>query len=273
MNKRLKYDEFVPDGEDLIEGEQIHINHEDCPAGQDTKRRLYIKREVENGTDILLAYCHHCNQSGYYVLTKKAGTYTRAKPSSNTGSSSAEYAGLRIKDWDGWHPRAKGWTLRYDITSQEITDQGISYCPEYDKLYLPIKKSGKTIGYQLRSLDGSEPKYETTAFEKPLFWYDGADSDTLVIVEDILSAIKCSRYTGSLALLSSGMSDQVFEFISRSRHSNFIVFLDYDNRQVRSNVLNIAGRLALLGPTKIIHNLGKDPKECDDEELKVLLLC
>src|SRR5688572_12518334 len=37
-------------------GEQVHVNHDSCPAGTDTKKRLYIRRTNE----AILAYCHNC---------------------------------------------------------------------------------------------------------------------------------------------------------------------------------------------------------------------
>ena len=41
--------------------EQVHINHKGCPSGEDTKHRLYIKRNAKG----LVAYCHHCTESGF----------------------------------------------------------------------------------------------------------------------------------------------------------------------------------------------------------------
>ena len=40
-------------------GETVRINHADCEAGEDTRRRLYITMKP----DILLGYCHNCGTS------------------------------------------------------------------------------------------------------------------------------------------------------------------------------------------------------------------
>jgi hypothetical protein len=45
----------------LQEGDQVHVNHQLCPAGVDTKKRLYLK-QIEDGK--ILGYCHHCGESG-----------------------------------------------------------------------------------------------------------------------------------------------------------------------------------------------------------------
>ena len=42
-----------------LQGEQRNVNHLNCPAGNDTKERLYIKR-TEYG---YVGYCHHCQGS------------------------------------------------------------------------------------------------------------------------------------------------------------------------------------------------------------------
>lgn len=276
--KRLKYSEFVPLGEDLSSGEQIHVNHEDCPAGTDIKRRLYIKRGEHNGTDCILAYCHHCGSSGFYTATKKSGEYinssikqTNRRTTQNGRVGNNSYGGRKTTDWNQWSTGAKSWIRKGKISISECSKWGIEYCPDEDKVYLPVYRDSRLIGYQLRALDGSQPKYITEAIEKPLFWYSGYQSEALVIVEDILSGIRCSEHISALALLGSGMSDEVFEFISRSGHTNFIVFLDDDNRQVKTSASKIAQRLSILGTVKVIYSNGKDPKEHSSDELKDIL--
>lgn len=53
-------------------GNTVNINHEDCPAGNDTRRRLYVTITPE-GT--LLGYCHNCGSKGWTRLPK-TGTVT-----------------------------------------------------------------------------------------------------------------------------------------------------------------------------------------------------
>lgn len=270
--KRLKYKEFVPIGEELEIGEQIHINHENCPAGDDIKRRLYVKRGNDNGHDVIMAYCHHCGKSGSYNQA-----YSRVKmvqtPSTPT-KQNAWHALPRdyTKVWQGWSPRARVWVNQYGISEQEAARWGIGYSSSEDKVVIPCFRNSRLKGYQLRALEqNAKPKYSTKANIKPLFWYSGDLGNTLAIVEDALSAIKCSRYCSSLALLSSGMSDEVLSFISKSGHNNFIVFLDDDNKQVKKSQIALKNRLELFGTVVVIQSGGRDPKEHSDEELRVLL--
>ncbi len=45
-------------------GLQVRVNHLDCPAGPDSKRRLYVKRPTDN-INMQIAYCHNCGCSGH----------------------------------------------------------------------------------------------------------------------------------------------------------------------------------------------------------------
>ena len=272
MKEYLNPNDYVPIGEDLTLGEQVHINHENCPAGEDTKQRLYIKRGDEDGRDCILAYCHNCGLSGFKPVSTKAGEYSRILSSKVSRDADGPYTGRRESNWDRWDGKAISFCTQGKVTDGLCKRYGIEYCSDDDAVYIPILKDGREIGYQLRNLSlGHCPKYETTAFEKPLFWYSGNTNNTLVIVEDVLSAIRCAEYVSSLALLSSNMSDDIFEFIASTEHTDFIVFLDDDNRAVKKSQSKIAQKLSALGTVRVIHSNGKDPKEFNNEELERIL--
>lgn len=270
----LRYEEFVSLGQELEIGEQIHINHEDCDAGEDSKRRLYIKRGDDDGNDIILAYCHHCGKSGRYndsfSKVKKARQGLHHVTTSTTRDNKIPRDA--ITSWNDWTKEARVWVSQYGITEEESVRWGLTYSKFYDKVCLPFRIDGDLHGFQLRALHKDiTPKYDTRRIISPTCWYSGKVSDTLTIVEDILSGIKCARHTSSLAVLGSGLSDEVFEFISSQGFTNFNVFLDNDNRHVKKNQLVLKNRLELLGNVKIIKEL-HDPKEFSDEQLKELLL-
>ena len=48
--------------DDLEPGETVRYNHTDCPAGEDTRRRLYLTRPHADPTWVL-GYCHNCQDS------------------------------------------------------------------------------------------------------------------------------------------------------------------------------------------------------------------
>jgi len=273
MTHYLPHIEFVPEGEDLEYGEQIHINHQNCDAGVDTKRRLYIKRGDDNGTDAILAHCHHCGKSGYYNATNAP-----AKPKSKRNKPLGNGGHVALprdftKDWNDWPKQARIWIGVSGVGEATAHKWGIGYSKEYNRVVVPSYRNGELLGYQLRSLDKEDqPKYITYADEKPLYWYSGRTCPTLVIVEDVLSAIRCSEHVDAAALLGSDINDTLYALIAEQGYENFLIFLDNDNRQVKLNQMRIKRKLDILGNTRIIKE-SKDPKCFDSTELKRILTC
>lgn len=271
MSKYLRHKEYVSIGLDLKINEETHINHADCEAGIDTKRRLYIKR-IDNG---VLAYCHHCGKRGSYweafarvMANKKASSYASKKFLGTVPKDTC----YRIEEWPS---PARVWLRRYGITDKEVVEKGIGYSERYRRVVLPCEYGGKLRGYQLRKVwdnDDNPNKYLTFG-EKPLFWYGKPSGkfSTLIVVEDIISGIKCSRFFPTLALLGSSLQDDLLSSIIHWQYDHYIIFLDDDNTQVRKSQVVIKNKLSLLGKTKLIKDIGKDPKELSHDELKILL--
>ena len=275
----LRRAEYEHIGDTLEAGEQVNINHDCCPAGFDSKKRLYIKR-TDDGTRTI-AYCHHCEQSGSYGSTvyrtsksKTTNSTARSGVCSTSNRLPSDYTGVEKE----WSSAGRSWVYKYGITAGEIREYSIGYSDYYQRMVLPIYRDGKLNGYQLRKLETSEArdkrseKYLTRAAVRPLFWVskDLTTTNTLVITEDILSGIKCARFHPTVALLKASVSDGLIEWIAKQSFKKFIIFLDNDNRQVKQNQVILKNRLSLFGIVEIIH-MNKDPKECSNAELKALL--
>lgn len=65
----IDLEQYKEDIQFLSDGQQINVDHRDCPAGTDTRKRLYLKR---TSSGAVLAYCHHCNSKGYQTKQGKA---------------------------------------------------------------------------------------------------------------------------------------------------------------------------------------------------------
>jgi|7_EtaG_2_1085326.scaffolds.fasta_scaffold00711_8 hypothetical protein len=63
---------------DGISSGQYRFNHTDCSAGEDTKKRLYIKIPTKQPWT-RVAYCHNCGLSGFATLRSNSYDYRRAK--------------------------------------------------------------------------------------------------------------------------------------------------------------------------------------------------
>ena len=270
----LKKDEFVPQGQHLSAGEQININHVDCPAGHDTKKRLYIKR-TDDGTK-LIAYCHHCELSGSHG--NRSYRTKRAKATASLNGYSTGKSGYRLpSDYEPapgkWSSKGRSWVTRYGIEDAEISRYSIGYSEYHRRIILPVYNAGVLEGYQLRRIepDDVKPKYLTRANVRPLFWRSSLlSSSKLVICEDILSGIKCARYQDSIALLKASETDEVVHWAITHGYKEFLIFLDDDNRQVKQAQIALKNRLSMFGTVSIIH-ADKDPKEHSNNELRGLL--
>lgn len=254
-------------------GEQTHVNHENCPAGADRKKRLYIKHLSDGGH---LFYCHHCSCSGIY---RTKITNVHFKKQSHLVPKDPKDIRLPIdivKDTTLWPSTAHGWLIKYGITKDEVKNNGIVYSPSLDRLLFPLYMDGDYIGWQGRRLsdDEEKPKYITmvdrlrttgncSQHRQP------SGSDNAIIVEDILSAIKTGRQgIDSIALLGSHPTPELINWIA-SRYKNIFIWLDNDKPEVKKQQqkLNNLFKVLVNGEVKLILT-DKDPKDYSDQEIK-----
>ena len=271
----------------LKKGEKTNINHSGCPAGEDRKKRLYIERK-ENGN--VLCYCHHCSQSCViWDSVSKNRSFTkgyRASGSVSTVGKPNNECSLP-KDSEAvvasWPPQARVWLGKYGITNAEIATHSILYSERMGRVLLPCWNDGKLVSYQARKLfpEDTGPKYLSYGDKNSVYAVratsageEHSDEPTitpLVIVEDVLSAIKVGRYADALALRKSSMSDKELQWVLNQGYEEFVVFLDDDNAQVKKSQIVIKNKLEAFGSVRIIHSNGRDPKEHSDLELEEIL--
>jgi len=279
VDMTINFKPYIDMMEELEEEEQVHLNHEDCPAGHDTKKRLYIKRTGDyNGRHNYIAYCQHCSSGGRYVSPLLAHKKPRQAVVATTANGRRRF--VLPADFTGdarsWPAGARVWLYRYGITDAEIKHYGIGWSEERGRVVLPVYNDGKLALYQTRRIRkyDSKPKYLTYRNESRLF-ITRYNVDTCVITEDFLSAIKCGRLTNTAgcALLGASLQDKHILTLLSS-FNKFIIFLDDDNSQVRRSQLKIKHKLELFASVRLISgdtHPGVDPKEMSDEDLEKLL--
>ena len=277
MSNYLHPNEYLPHAPDGS-GEQVKINHADCPAGEDTKQRLYIKR-CDDGITIL-AYCHHCGGRGKYntfATANIATAKTRFNGSRSVRTKSIHYPSGVIKDTSRWPSAARAWLYRYGITNEEIKDYGIFYNPSLLRVGIPVFGSIGLVALQYRRIfdepQDMGPKYTTVTTDNvPLYHSRGsATGSTVVICEDAISAIKCGRILPAVALIGVFLNEShVKELVDN--YDRFLIFLDDDNTTVRMQQLILKNRLDVFGEAKIVHT-DRDPKAYSEEELRRILIC
>jgi hypothetical protein len=157
---------------------------------------------------------------------------------------------------------AMQWLLQYEITSKDCETYHITWCPSRKALvliYLPHY-------YQARNFNEG-PKYLSKG-NKPLLFY--GNSDTIVIVEDVLSAIKVSKannnYTGC-PLLGSSMPLKLTETILE-RFKKVWIWLDRDKA---IDAVKMARNLKQKGIDADVIITDKDPKEYSTHDIDLII--
>lgn len=127
------------------------------------------------------------------------------------------------------------WLYRYNILDFEIRNHKIGYCCGDGKklessLFLPVYSSndGNNIieFYQQRFFPNK--KFLTNGSKKGGMLLLNSKSDILVIVEDYISAIRCSKYVNTLCLFGVHMTFDMFKKIENINIKKIKIWLDPD---------------------------------------------
>lgn len=267
----LSPSEFLDDAPDTI-GAQVHVNHKGCSAGDDTKKRLYIKR-TSDGT--VLAYCHHCGLSG---VSRSKYRHIHSYRTTTYPHSGVSTSGLRMpvdadRDTTKWPREALAWLIKYGILVKEISDYGIAYSPRYNRVCFPLYMDGVYIGWQGRAVNDvvNPPKYLTFVDSKNptgnvAVFRQASRTSRVVIVEDCVSAIKVNRTYDSIALLGSHVSDDTVIWIA-DRYPEVCIWLDNDKPEVLREQTRLNRLFSVLGKSKLVLT-NRDPKCYSDAEIK-----
>lgn len=214
-------------------GEQVHVNHDTCPAGVDTKRRLYIK----NDHNAVLAYCHHCN--GHYVKAKGKRRHKEVLEDLVEGDAAPDKAKPQLPDdcvsfnWD-WPNPALGWVVGTGLAPEYLNDAGVVYSPSWGRVIIPVYNDGELVFWQGRNVGITPgPKYVSVSGEKKpiaVFLNKRSMATTLVITEDVMSALRVVQDTecDAMALLGTSISDEHITHIQNSDYRRVVVWLDMD---------------------------------------------
>jgi hypothetical protein len=199
-------------------GEQVHVNHTGCEAGEDKKRRLYIKR-TDKG---LVAYCHHCNDKGFASDTSsRLSEWLHKDTKTHTTGYTAKFGPIS--------PKGKLWLHKHHCDAADVYFKGV--VGQLDQVSLTLYDPyWNPIGWQIRNLV-KEPKYLTkiTDTRADAAWFV-KDHKTLVITEDYLSAYRVHNDTGlsSLALLRTTITDKTLIQIQELGFNTIFIWLDPD---------------------------------------------
>lgn len=274
---RNEQKELAETYEYLSRGESIRINHNTTDCQGDSKS-MVIKRGDTDG--VLYFKCYRCDgfgKSGGYRNTTLKSKSSGTASSTHTSSNRSDYripedANENINEWPA---KARLWIRQYGITDKEVEDNGIVYSASLGRVCLPVydNVNGDLLFYQTRNIYPDRDtlsKYLTFRNTDGILAL-GSSGTIIVLVEDMLSAIKVSRCTPALCLFGTLVRDVHLKWLISNNYKKFIIWLDDDNIQVRKNALKNKNMLDKLGECIILHTDGKDPKEHDDKSIEEIL--
>ena len=260
------------------------FNHEECG---DKRQRLYVRR-TEKGW---LYQCFNCGIRGFKRFSSINFNSIRNRTQLEKLGSREIKREFEMPKQANFTREAKEWLDKYRITEEEQEKYGIYYTNEFwGRVVLPVYDvqdgMSRILGFQLRRLSSETkyPKYITRKKDKssPLRFYSvpkdmGTTKERVVIVvEDILSAIKIGRQYQALSLLGSPkkLPEDVCDYLSQDsafRPLNIAFWLDPDKYGGSLEYVKRYNSLYNEGQNVVAIYSDKDPKEHSDEEITSLL--
>lgn len=259
-------------GNSMVSGQQIHQNHANCPAGRDTKNRLYIK--VSDDGKMVLGYCHHCGSKGAVRRHRfvsesvpktidndndgfmhELGRFSRAIPLNRATFEEFESAMLA-------KPLVGLLNNPHSITSVENTEvlKIFMEMNDYYSIRITEDVGHRIVMVPLISAENYVDGLLTRSMGSGGHWFchkkkdvDGTyicgkisiyntfKSDTVVICEDIISAIKLdiSGYAGCALMGSQFDSADLLKLSMLFRRC--VVWLDNDSALIKEKAHQIRG--------------------------------
>jgi len=291
--------------EHFPESGSTRINH--CKEGN-SNRKFYLTRRDEDG--IILGYCHHCGGSGSYRLVgerKVRGSakhetsfQTAIRPNGASGDDSfAKWRVPQLEDWnssDRWEEpsfsdlpsRVKRWWFSNHCLIKEYNSIGIKML-DGKALAIPLflgtryEMTREPTGLALRPLQDDLPKWILLGSrnQTPMGqWVSKKcakiDTPLLVLTEDYISALRCSRFSCAMPLMGVNLSDwhlnQVIQWrtaaLKEYEECLVMVWLDNDSHLVKQKARKIHQRLTNLFPTVILKGDREAKHFVNDSELE-----
>jgi hypothetical protein len=168
------------------------------------------------------------------------------------------------------------WLGKYALTNKELIDNKVLYSEKWDQLIFPyfdvygnlLAWQGRQFGEGRSSTHKDRKWFSQGDLKKIYHILPNKDSyDTIVVVEDIVSAIKVSRHVPCLPLFGCNISKERLLRLSKLC-SKVVCWLDPDKR--REGAIG-AARAGLFGMEGVVIFSERDPKEHSDSEIQEYL--
>lgn len=235
------------------------IRHEPCPiCRKDGRDRSGNNLGVYSDGSV---YCFSCG----YTRNKRLVSITKEKP--------IDKIVILPEDVTTDLPsEAIDWLDKYNINLVDRIKHTILWSPSESRIIFPIfNPNDQLLAWQGRYVGtGNRIKWRSYGNLKDILHIlSPKDSDTLILVEDIISAIRVSlNSVCSMPLFGSHVSTQTWLRLRQQGYKHTIVWLDKD-KQLESIKFAKQGRDLGMDVRSVITE--KDPKEYSNEEIKNIL--
>lgn len=251
----------------------VRFRHDECSAGKDPC--LIVTRFPTHWK----YYCHRCKWSGEKVIENlppedivklwKANQIKRGVP--NQQSDEVRLPLDFTNEIYEKCPKGAVWLMKYGITPHEISKYNIGYSPTYKRIIFPVYQNNELVYWQGRTVNEvtkDNPKWiniKQRGRKDIYFRATAGNAVTIVLVEDIISAIKVARHSECVALLGSYITDDLILSLALHR---VLIWLDEDKK---NEAVKYLMRMKSLGIAATLRVTSKDPKEYSTDEIKEIL--
>jgi hypothetical protein len=161
---------------------------------------------------------------------------------------------------DATHCRKNYDWLKQYIDDDEIEKHGFFYCPYADRHVIGFNEGKEDYFYEARAVTDRMPKSKQDGTKPYPILMAPDDLGVLVIVEDMVSAIKVSRQYHAMPLFGSYFPSHIMAKVKAADVQMAIIWLDEDKYD---KAMEYAQQLGALVPAVAIRT-HLDPKACMD---------
>lgn len=168
-------------------------------------------------------------------------------------------------------PQVATWYMQYGISAELAREYKIGYTNDLNRIVLPVFSiDGSNLdALQMRAIHSQmRPKYLNPIGPKisgALFWA-GKRNSTVVMTEDILSAIKVGRWYYAVSILGTNLTDSRITSFVNNGITEVIIWLDGDQAGIKGR-LQAMTKLSMRGIRCRYITTELDPKEYTKKDI------
>lgn len=246
----------------------VRYRHPGCSEGKD--KALGIARTTQGW----VWKCHRCGESGGKNIKNLSPKDALRWIKSLKEKPIARVREVYLPEDFTTKIPTKGiaWLYEKGIMDEDIELYHFGYSRYYGRLIMPVYDKGNLIYWQGRLLkepDRDHPKYMSVFSDRKDVYFKvfGTWSDNVVLVEDILSAVKVGKISDCYALLSTNVDDALI-FQLAKEYTKVQIWLDSN---MAAKVTKYVSRYRSFGlKVEAIHTQ-EDPKFYALKKIKEIL--